>query len=80
MCPQEIRDTRNNIARARAGLAPLLPPRTPTQEFEQLIANIGNDYEARLADELGSSRAAELRVINDGWNNHSVSSGRCDEE
>ena len=78
--PQEIGGARKSIARARAGLAPLPSPRTPTEKFEQLIANVGNAYEARLADELGSARAAELRAINDGWSNHNVSSGRCDEE
>ncbi|HFE46810.1 MAG TPA: hypothetical protein ENJ18_15190 [Nannocystis exedens] len=78
--PQEIRDTRKSIARARAGQDPLPPPKTPTEQFEQLIANLGNAYEARLAEELGSARAAELRAIDDGWGNRFVSSGRCDEE
>lgn len=78
---QEAIDARKNIARARADLAPLPAPATPTERFEQLVQNLGDTYEARLAEELGSARAAELRAINDGWpGGRNVSSGRCDEE
>ncbi len=58
------------LAEERAGLAP--PPSdlaalSPEERFARLVSERGDDFEKRLAAELGPMRAHELRAKNDGW-------------
>ena len=76
--PEEVQSARRQIARERAGLERPLPPRTPTERFEHLMAELGNTYESRVSRDLGEGRAAELRAAGDGWNSRSVAGGQCD--
>src|SRR5690606_36545393 len=74
----EVQRARRQIARERAGLDPPLQPRTPTERFEALMANVGDAHEEKLARVLGAGRAAELRAVRDGWGASTVAGGECD--
>lgn len=75
---EDVQRARRQIARARAGLDRPLVPRTATEKTEHTLANLGEMYEQKLGQVLGSDRAAELRAAGDGWSSRSVAGGQCE--
>ena len=78
---EERRRIQQRIARERAGLAQ--PPAdwskaAPVERYFRRLAALGNDTEDALAQRIGVKRARELRMANNGWENHFETSG-CDQ-
>lgn len=65
----EVRErTREQMAMERAGLAELAPPGgSVTEELVRWDAELGNAFEAAVAERLGAERAQELREARGGW-------------
>lgn len=74
-------DVQRRVAEERAGLRE--PPADASElSLEErafrLHAELGNEFEAYLGEQLGAERARQLRKVNDGWpGSTSVNSGEC---
>jgi hypothetical protein len=70
------------IARQRAGLDTSTDTQAESvgERFWRLRAGIGDAFEERLAEALGSGRARQLREESNGWPRKAIFSGKCDSD